>query len=214
MTDDSRYYEPLSEIKQAVDKLSAQIHSISSSKPLVDPTANVLSLVSAETKRADDLRMAESRRIDDVMKLRAEYSEKLSNAEAKRIDAIRAVDVGAVAIASDRASQQAAVLANQVVQSAETLRALVATTAGQVATNQQTTANQLNERISALERSQYEKTGLAGVPQQLLDRIDQMETILSETRGRTGVDDKMKAIIGVIVGSAVTYLLIEFMKGT
>ena len=85
-----------------------------------DPTSNVLSLVSASMKRTDDLHQAEVRRTDDLnaltalrlsdqisaerirvneqLALRAEYSEKLAVAEAKRIDAIRSVDVNAVAL--------------------------------------------------------------------------------------------------------------------
>lgn len=180
----------------------------------LDPTANVLALVASEAKRSDDLRMAESTRINEILKLRHSYSEKLSIAEAKRIDAIRAVDVGAVAIASERAAQQASVLATQVTQSAETLRSLVSTTAGQVASNLQTISTQLNERIAALERSQYEKTGLGGVPQQLLDRIDQMESSLSESKGRTGMSDKMQAAISAIIGAVITFVIIEMMKIT
>jgi hypothetical protein len=53
---------------------------------------------------------AEFHRIDDEMKLRAEYNDRLTIAEAKRIDAIRAVDVNAVTVASQRASDQASAL--------------------------------------------------------------------------------------------------------
>ena len=110
---------------------------------MIDPTANVLLLVDAavkrlddigsirselqqerirriddlrvtDTRRVDELRQAESRRVDEHATMRAEYENKLSEAEKKRIDAIRAVDVAAVAVASERATQQATVLANQV----------------------------------------------------------------------------------------------------
>src|SRR5512140_1485982 len=94
----------------------------------IDPTANVLALVEAAVKRLDDLRDAESRRLDEQAQLRADYSDKLAVAEAKRIDAIRAVDVNAVAIANERAAAQATVLANQLLQTSEALRGLVGTT--------------------------------------------------------------------------------------
>ena len=149
-----------------------------------DPTSNVLSLVSASMKRTDDLHQAEVRRTDDLnaltalrlsdqisaerirvneqLALRAEYSEKLAVAEAKRIDAIRSVDVSAVAIANERATAQAVVLANQVAVSAETLRSLVAATADTMAQQQTANSTQLSNRITSLEKSQYESKGSSG----------------------------------------------------
>jgi uncharacterized protein YqiB (DUF1249 family) len=221
--EDNKYYEKsIEEIKDLIeanfknmDRLFSrmQISNGLKSEHTMDPTANVLSLVATETKRSDDLRTAESRRVDEIMSIHAMYAEKLSVAEAKRIDAIRTVDVNAVSIASDRAAQQAVVLATQVTQSAETLRALVATTAGQVASNLSTMSEQLSNRISALEKSQYEKTGLGGVPSKILDRIDMLENTLSETKGRTGMSDKWQTAVGGIVGAVVTFVIIELMKG-
>jgi len=138
--------------------------------PVIDPTANVISLTEAAVKRLDDLRdaesrrvnelrEAESRRIDEQAALRAEYADKLAVAEAKRIDAIRAVDVNAVAVASQRQSDQATVLANQVVQSAEALRSLVATTAAAQQQASQQITGALSDRISQLEKSSYEGAG-------------------------------------------------------
>ena len=127
--------------------------------PINDPTANVLSLVRAAVQRLDDLRDAESRRLAELAALRANFEERLQVKEAQRIDAIRAVDVGAVAIASDRANQQAIVLANQVSQSAETLRALVASTTQAQAKSLEQVSNQLTDRIALLEKSQYQISG-------------------------------------------------------
>lgn len=116
--------------------------------PVTDPTVNVKDALREAVARFDALREAdrryadaEIRRIDDLMGLRALYAEKLEVAEAKRIDAIRAVDVNAIAIANERATAQATVLANQVVATADTLRSLVSTTAAaQKAQLDQTTA--------------------------------------------------------------------------
>lgn len=44
-----------------------------SGRDVVDPTKNVLDLVAAAIQRQDDLRAAETRRIDDLAKLRVEY---------------------------------------------------------------------------------------------------------------------------------------------
>jgi len=95
-----------------------------------DPTLNVRQLISEAVERLDSLREAERcrlneaieaerRRVNEQAALRAEFSSQLSLAEAKRIDAIRAVDVNAVSVANERATAQAAVLANQVSASAE-----------------------------------------------------------------------------------------------
>jgi cell division septum initiation protein DivIVA len=135
-----------------------------------DPTYNVRELITLSNKHAGELRAIELRRVDDLMlaeqkrvneqlMLRADYSSKLADAEAKRIDAIRAVDVGAVAVASERANQQAAVLANQVSASAEALRSLVAATANTQAQQLATLTTQLTDRLTALEKSQYENKG-------------------------------------------------------
>ena len=98
-------------------------------------------------------------RIDAELKLRSEHAGQLSIAEAKRIDAIRSVDITAVAIANDRAVASAVVLAAQVASSAETLRTLVAQTAQTVAGQLATMSSAINDRISALEKTQYTSSG-------------------------------------------------------
>jgi hypothetical protein len=154
----------------------------SSGDPVIDPTANVLQLVEAavmrlndlrqaEIRRVDDLRNAESRRVDEQSELRAMYDEKLREAEAKRIDAIRAVDVNAVTVASERAAAQAAVLANQVSASAETLRTLVASSATAVANQLTQTITPITDRISLLEKAQYEGKGKEGVQDPMLTQM-------------------------------------------
>ena len=136
----------------------------------LDPSHNVRSIVDRAVTRIDDLAVAEARRVneallaerrrvDEIMTLRADYAVQLNVAEAKRIDAIRAVDVNAVSVANERATAQAAVLANQVSASAETLRALVAATAATQAQQLATTTTQITDRLSSLEKSQYENKG-------------------------------------------------------
>ena len=103
--------------------------------------------------------VAEIKRIDEKFRLQSESSVLLNVAEAKRIDAIRAVDVNAVSVANDKATAQAVVLASQVAASAETLRALVAATAATQAQQLATLTTQLTDRLSSLEKSQYENKG-------------------------------------------------------
>lgn len=133
-----------------------------------DPTENVRALLEAAVTRIDDLRLSETKRIDEALKVLSENAAALREAEAKRIDAIRAVDVGAVGVANERATAQAAVLANQVAASADALRALVAATATTVAVSLQQLSTQLTDRLSLLEKSQYENKGKSGVSTPLL----------------------------------------------
>ena len=132
--------------------------------------------------------------------LRAEYQEKLAIAEAKRIDAIRSVDVNAVAVASERATQSAQVLANQVAQSADALRTLVATTATTFAQQQQSLQTQITERLALLERSQYESKGKAGVEDpRLQDLLAEVKVLSATTARGNGKQDGIGASWSVLV---------------
>jgi hypothetical protein len=118
--------------------------------------------VEESVKRLDEKITALAIRIDEQMKLRADYAIQLSKAESSRLDSIRAVDISAVAVANDRAVASAAVLASQVSSSAETLRTLVAATAATVAQQLSAVSTGINDRLSALEKSQYETQGKSG----------------------------------------------------
>lgn len=124
-----------------------------------DPSNNVRELLALSMERADRLRDAEQLRVNELINTGSKHAAELREAESKRIDAIRAVDVNAVSVANERATAQAAVLANQVALSAETLRALVASTAATQATQLGQLNSQLIDRISLLEKSQYESKG-------------------------------------------------------
>ena len=186
-------------------------------KQVNDPTENVLGVIGAAVGRLNDLRIAdnerlrcemeaERRRINEQMALRAESNQKLSEAESRRLDAIRTVDVNAVSIANERATAQAVVLANQVATSAETLRTLVASTANTQAQQLATLTSQLIDRIQALEKSQYESKNLSGsIPPAVLDRLAQLEESRYKNEGRAG---NSKDTFGWIVGAIMTLIAI------
>lgn len=226
----------------------------SSGGPTVDPTANVIALSAASTVRQDDLReaqdrlvharlagleqitllradhvkeiaAAESLRVNEQLSLRAAYEERLALAEAKRIDAIRAVDVNAVSVASQRAGDQATALAtqvaqsaevlrNQVAQSAEALRALVATTAATQQQNQQTQNSALSNRITTLEQAQSEGKGKQSYSDpafaELLSEVKGLRQVrasnVGEGLGRTEV------IGWIVAAAAVGGFLVHYMK--
>lgn len=96
---------------------------------VVDPTENVIALVHAAMKRQDDMRDLVAAHSAEVATLRADYDQRLREAETARINAIRAVDVGAVNRAAEVSATQALALAAQVAASAETLRTQVAAAA-------------------------------------------------------------------------------------
>lgn len=131
-----------------------------SGNPVVDPTANVLQLVEAAIQRQDDLRAAADRHVREIADLRATYDAMLREQEAARLDAIRAVDVGAVNRAAEVSAQQATTLALQVAQSAETLRTQVAAAATAATVALAAALEPIQKDIADLRRAQYEAQGV------------------------------------------------------
>jgi len=135
-------------------------------RPVLDPTENVRALTEAAIKRVDDLadlrasydrRLADQRiRYDDKLdRQRARYERELRNvdnelrkAESDRIDAIRAVDVGAVQRAAEVSAAQA-----------EALRNTVAAAAAAAATALGAALDPIQKDIADLRRAQYEAQG-------------------------------------------------------
>lgn len=128
-------------------------------RAVIDPTANVIAILEAAVTRQDDLRIAESKHRDEMAKLRAIYDDKLRDAEAKRIDAIRAVDVGNVSRAAEVSSAQAATLAAQVTISAETLRTQVAAAAAAQSIALAAALEPIRKDIADLRQVQYQTQG-------------------------------------------------------
>ena len=138
--------------------------------PVVDPTRNVLQLVEAAVARLDNLRTAEANAVREVMILRADYETRLREREAAhahelrvaekdRLDAIRSVDVEAVAAASSAAEARATTLAKQVSDSAEAMRsqAMANATASDLALK--AALEPLHAAIAGLQQFQYEAVG-------------------------------------------------------
>lgn len=124
-----------------------------------DPTENVKALVEADRRREDDLRsmqishdrelrLLDASRQDEKAELRATHALEMRKAEADRIDAIRAVDVGAVQRAAEVQQAQANTLAGQVATTADAFRASL--TAALVP---------IQNSIDDLRRAQYEAQG-------------------------------------------------------
>lgn len=173
--------------------------------PVVDPTENVKALQAFGDKRQDDLRAAESgvnelryAHIKELLTLRAEYEDKLRNAEAKRIDAIRLVDSNSISVANERAvatatalaktvQDSAQVLSAQATKSADDLRQLVSTTAAESNRNLQQKFEDITKRISALEQAGAEGIGKQKFadPAQiaLIDEVRKLSRAQSDSAG-------------------------------
>jgi hypothetical protein len=206
----------------------------------VDPTENVKALNAADARRQDDLRSMSERllqaQLDSIDKLselrdhhaqalaalRAEYDEKLRTAEKNRIDAIRTVDVNAVAVASARATDQATVLATQVSKSAEDLRALVATTAATALQNQQQQFSTLSARLTTLEQAGYQQAGKQTISDPALIALNAKVDALVNSRndiagrdtGRSDVFGWLGLVVGVLIGVGGLFLGSKQKSGT
>ncbi len=194
-----------------------------------DPTQNVKDIVKATVESIEKLRStdlinfnalrdadqklvaAELKRVNDLMELQQVHNKELKIAEANRIDAIRAVDVNAVAIANERAGAQATVLANQVLASAEALRSQLSQTAAVFKQQLDQTTQQLSDRISVVERFQYEGKGSAGsIPPALAEQLASLAnqvSALKESRDRSEGKSGLSTPILIAIAVAITGLL-------
>ena len=135
-------------------------------RAVIDPTANVLLLVHAESRRQDDLRESESARLRDQVRaqeresvLRADHNRDLREAEKSRLDAIRAVDQAAVRADATATEVRATTLASQVSLSAEAMRTQVAATAQASQENLTRALDPIQEDIGELRKVQYTTAG-------------------------------------------------------
>lgn len=141
------------------DSVNPGLATDAEGNPVIDPTRNVLDLVSSAIQRQDDLRQAESRHVREIASLRAEYAGELRAAETQRINAIRQVDVEAVQRAAEVQATQQGILAQQVAQSAETLRTQVAAAAQAAQVALAAALEPIIKDIADLRRAQYEAQG-------------------------------------------------------
>lgn len=177
---------------------------------VIDPTKNVSELVSLVNRRQDDLREAQDRyvaaqiqHVKDTAELRADHVRQLQEAESKRIDAIRTVDVNAVRVAEERVQQAVQALATITATNAETLRTAVAVSASTIAeqTRDAATANaqqtaardaEMNKRIAALEQASYKGEGSKQIADPMMAEF--MADVKSMLRSQTQTQGKSEGI--------------------
>lgn len=130
--------------------------------PVIDPTKNVLDLVSAETKRQDDLRTMESAHFREMMIRDREYAAELRSIERMRLDAIRAVDVANAQRTVDVQATLAQTLQQQVASTAEAMRTTQAAIQQSNTEALSAVIKPLVDRIGLIEQQQYLQAGAKG----------------------------------------------------
>lgn len=201
------------DLRGAFEKyVESQLHHVAEASRMRAEHATVLS--QHEAKRLDHMRDAQLQHVEEMARLRADHTSALLHAEASRINAIREVDVGSVATANERAQQQAVVLANQVATSAETLRALVASTNAAVAASMSNMSTQFSERISLLEKSSYMGKGKEEVSDPMLARLytemRAMNEYSTSTAGKgAGMHQMWAVIVAAVAAVGAVVLIIE-----
>jgi hypothetical protein len=187
--------------------------------PVIDPTKNVLDLVKAAVERIDDmaalrgeLHAAEIGHQDEMSKLRAvheatvgkmreEYQEKISHAEAGRLDSIRQVDREEVAKTAVAANQAITVLAKQTTDLATTLDKKVTDTATAAEQRNSAVNTDFNKRIAALELSSSEGKGKQGVFDPQMEKLTTLVEVLARNQATgTGKQEGVSMVGALIMG--------------
>lgn len=181
--------------------------------PAIDPTENVLSLVEAAQERGEAIRLltqevsnARFAHIEAVVALRAEHAKEIRTLEAGRLEKIREVDVLAGNTAAERAQVAITTLATVTSTNAETLRAMVANTAANIASQTAAANAALTERIAALEKSSYTGAGRSAVADPAMaELVSEMKMLRQAQTAGSGKSEGKSAMWGYVLG-AVSFL--------
>lgn len=128
-------------------------------RSVIDPTVNVLNVVSSAVARLDDIAAIRAGYEATIDSIRDKHDHELRKAEAARIDAILKANADQVQRSAEVQAQTAITLAQQVVNSAEALRVQVEQTRIQNATALTAEVDPLKKDIADLRQVQYETAG-------------------------------------------------------
>jgi hypothetical protein len=194
-------------------------------KPVIDPTENVMKLVQASAKRADDLSLVESKwqrrwikselcRIENLVTqqkefslMRASHQEALDEKESARIDSIRQVDREEVAKTAAQANLAIATLAKQTTDLATTLQTQVQSTASAAETRRTADMSEVNKRVSALELAGSASAGkqtvadpaMEALTKQVAALVNLQQSGMGERRGGQQVWGFMLAGVTILI---------------
>jgi hypothetical protein len=180
--------------------------SVEMLKSLVDSKIKRLDeVIALEVNRVDALRESEIRRINESMIAHALFNEKLAEAEAKRLDAIRSIDAATTVSIQEKTAAQALALAKTLEIGNDTLRNLVASTASTITEQLKSVATQLADRLLVVEKTQYELKGKSVFTDPNLGRIEALEKI---EMGHKGEEGGRKDMMGWIMAGVSTLIAI------
>lgn len=194
---------------------------------VIDPTKNVLDLVDMSVVRLNDLRDASQQLTDaklahikEVVELRAEcaketrnadgkiaemreeYSKRVRELDADRLEKIRQVDVLAGNTAADRALVAIQTLATTTSQNAETLRSMVSQNASTLAAQLDQRMAAVTERIAAVEKSIYTGQGRAAVSDPaMVEMVGEIKRMALLQTANAGQGAGKTAMWGYVVGA-------------
>lgn len=124
-----------------------------------DPSANVLLLVGNAKEYLEEMQKQTREFLEAKLQLAIETSQRERAVESRRVDANRENDNEAVKVANERADKKAELLATQLIENAENLRASMSKSAETLATQLQQVTNSLAERLKIVEEKQYSLAG-------------------------------------------------------
>jgi len=169
-------------------------------QPVIDPTVNVKEKLEDTVRRLDDLNAMRDRHYAEKQDMRQYYETMLREAEQgrraaekDRLDAIRIIDVTAVAARATEANERASQLAQQVTATAEANRVQVAAAATAFRAELVSTIEPIQKRLEELSKVQYEQQGQkaqvvearesAGDMKPIVEAIRELQTDLRQREG-------------------------------
>lgn len=181
----------------------------SSGQPVIDPTANVISLTEAANKRQDDLRQAHQHYVEsqiahvkELGELRAAHAVEIRHLETARLDSIRSVDVAGGEREAKRALDAVQALAAISATNTETLRNAVTSSATAIAKQTAETFAEVSARLAALERSSYEGKGKEAVTDPALAQlVVEVKALAQASSSGSGKSAGINAVWIILLGA-------------
>jgi hypothetical protein len=152
-----------------------------------DPSQNVLHLLDVATDHFHEILTLQVQRLDEQHRQHTIYTKQLTEAEKGRLDAFREMDLKTTSTALNESSSHRAALSAQILAVNEGVRGLVSSVTDNLTKQGEMRGVQLSDRISLLERSQY------------------------QAQGKSEISKSVVAFVAAVVGSALTILFQHFV---
>lgn len=199
-----------------VARQKTPVENPTSRETVKDPSENTLRLFDDTIQGFKELRDTDQKYYEKRLEMVIESSRRERTMESERINAVIKVGVDAVAVANDRAIQQATLLNAQMLDNADVLRKSVETNADVLRKSVETTAttiaqqfdkmtSQQNERIAALELINSANVGKSSAAPDLQELVTQLIAAQNVAKGASG---GMKDLWALIVGGILFVLAI------